>query len=860
MVFGRAVMRDGVSTVRERRGDADARGLVVKELVVRMLVKVLVKFEVVVLLDDAQWIDAASLGVMVSVSEQCPKFCCIVFTRPVDEGHVVNSIQFDETIKLNGLQYEEILNYFISRSGNKHVNPDVINADLVSAILQKTGGNLLQVDTVVKYLVEHTLMLEKIETQLEVNHWRSLDSLLSTKVETVIMAQFDRLDTFLQAVLKLASILGQYFLLDDILFLLEDETLDVDAVEEVIRRGDEFEFAEECYDTDSFDFFFRHISIRNAIYESIALAERKRLHLMVAERYERYLENNLDETMAVMPVMCYHFWRSSDVKKMVLTNLDLGCMLVDDKHYVDARNILYQVFDFIEAYESQDVEPPGAQATRPPISSFLTAERLASALSKVAWSSTNVKAYQRSQACAIRALKLSGINWPETDREARSAVLKALMTLIKLWIATRGGMVDIRHGKSVEWHTTVKNSLNAITVLSNFHGAFRGYHKILAVIWTFNHALLRCESDASSWFQTLVMFSYYLARSVPGSKVSKVLIKRCCRIRNRCDESAEAIFHIYGGMLLAFLDTPRESLEAAATALRYWTDRKLPVEQFKTYVMRFFANVMVGELDQQHKDITIGRIKETSRKDPLWTLANLATLQFEAFFTARIDRLEGWNQIAIPMAKPLPAVTRIAFNYIDGVAELLFDILGFSQCGSVRFLERVLVVLDQVATQPLLHNPLMVLFVTLALYIGVCALKAKTLVEPLLENQLHQLSNSISAAEKTIKKYASLMLFTQIGCRLVQACGVICDAEMRSANVGRRRKATVGWFKALLDRPKFVGRFGQGGDYVMLGGICCGVIGTLSMDDRKRYAGRAASLFRDIGAIQMERWASGSWI
>ncbi|KAJ3205486.1 hypothetical protein HDU67_008820, partial [Dinochytrium kinnereticum] len=791
VVFGRMSAKDDAANMRGKV-EPEAKSSIVKALVVKMMVKAISKHSIIILLDDAQ----------------------------------------------------------ILRSGNKQVNRDLIaalEADGTLAILEKTSGNLLKVDIVVKYLVEHTSMLKKTETQLELDHWQSLDSLLSTKVETVIIAQFDRLDPLLQVILKLASILGQYFLLEDIFFLLDDETLDFEAIEEVIRKGDQFDFVQidECFETESLDFSFRHICIRNAIYESIALAERQRLHLMVAERYEELLKEDLDQTMSIMPLMCYHFWRSGDVKKMVITNLDLGCILVDDNHYLDGRNVLFQVFDFLEVYESEEIDSADTKTVRPQISSFLTPERLASALSKVAWSSTNITDFFKSQACAIKALRLSGIDWPETEREAKPAVFRALMTLIFRWISTRGGMVDLHYGNSVEWHSTVKTSLNAMTLISSLHGAFRKYQNILIVIWTFNHAILRCESNASSWFQTMTMYSYLLGRYPWASKLCKFLVKRSCRIRDRCDDSVKDCFHIYGALLLSLLDSPRDSLEASRISLRFWTDRKLPVEQLKSYIMRFYANIMVGEFYQQHRDITVGLAKDMSRRDPLWTLANLVSLQLEAFFTGRLDTLQEWNQIVIPLANSFKEITRIQFGYVEGVGELLETILNSSEFGSIEPFERILAVLHQVATQPLLENVFMVLLVPLVLYMSVCALPSKVSEHPLQYHQLHRLSKAISAAEKALKKFSGILLLTKVGHRLMQACSVYCDAELCRINVDRRRRTVIAWFKALLDRPKFVGRFGEGGDYVTLGGVCCAVIGTVSAkeDERKIYSNRAARLF-----------------
>ncbi|KAJ3208161.1 hypothetical protein HDU67_006965 [Dinochytrium kinnereticum] len=836
VILRRGAVKDGASTFRERRLEPEAKNSIVKALIVKMIAMMISRNSMVLLLDDAQWIDTASLEVIASVTELCPKF--------------------DENVKLKGLQHDEILNYFISYSGIKFVN-----SELIKAILEKTSGNLLQVDTVVKYLTENTSMIEKAKTQSELDDWKSLDSLLSTKIETVIMAQFDRLDPFLQVILKLASILGQYFFLPDIVFLLNDETVESDAVEMAIRRGDEFEFVqiEESSETNSFNFFFRHISIRNAIYESIALTERQRLHLIVAERYEQCVGESLDKTMAAMPLMCYHYWRSGDVKKMVLTNIDLGCILVDDRHYREGRNILYQVFDFLDTYEAEDVEPFGARSIHPPISSFLTPERLASALSKAAWSGTNVTDYSISQACAIKSLNLSGIAWPETEREAKSAVLKALMTLIARWTLTRGGMVDLHYGKSVEWHTTVKTCLSAMTLLANFHSAFQETHRALIIVWTFNHVILRCQSDPTSWFYTMTLYSYFLGRNARASKVCKLLTKRCRRIRKNCDESAKASFHIHGALLLGLLDSPRDALEVSRIGIRFWEDRKLPVERLKCCMMMFYSNVMVGEFNHLHQNVTVRLANEIRREDPLWTLSILVCLQLEAYATANLNQLQDWYQLAVPLARTFNSASRIPFGYIEGVPELLVTTLRLSECGSMEVLERILVVLHQVATQHLLENGFMIFFVTLVLYISVCGLKAKIEFDPLPQDQLHRLSKAITVAELATKKFSGFMLLTQIGYRLMQACSA---SEIYRIKTGRRPSSIVAWFKSFLNRPKFAGRLGEGGDYVTLGGVCCAVLGTLSTkeEERRVYSNRAAGLFRGLGAVLLERWASNAWL
>ncbi|KAJ3191259.1 hypothetical protein HK101_007925 [Irineochytrium annulatum] len=249
--------------------DGPSRNNLLKSVLVQIITAFVESTAVVFIFDDAQWLDASTLEVLVQISTFCPKL-----TLEVVIAKIGSDLQ-------------------ISNDGN-----------LEMAVAGASAKDML------------------------------------SDLSAAVLFQFDRLNPTFQQILKAASILGQYFVLTDVLDILRLDWSDDQALE-LIRESDTYSFlllpkpelkaekTDHLLVGDSFIddmpdvpakvgsicLAFRHIGIMNAIYDSLAYEERIKMNAFVAGVLEVLLSDENEDTL--LPSIEYHYSRTGETKKII---------------------------------------------------------------------------------------------------------------------------------------------------------------------------------------------------------------------------------------------------------------------------------------------------------------------------------------------------------------------------------------------------------------------------------------------------------------------------------------------------------------------------------------------------------------
>ncbi|KAI8847638.1 hypothetical protein BC829DRAFT_395923 [Chytridium lagenaria] len=315
----------------------DSKMSILASLVGKILLNVVEEDRIAIILDDFQWIDSGSIEAIVNVC-----VCLYIFSRPLENGRAIENIALDQTVELTGASPADIKAYII-----KSLNVRSVEDELCVSIHKKTGGNLLQLDTLISRMKEHhfdTKGRARKNLCMDAGFWsaQSFENILSEKVESIIIAQMD-------GCLNPRPL----FSLVDVVFLLNDQNLTVTKVREIVLSEDTYGFIAKDPSLSADDLFestsFRHITIRNAIYESISMASRQTMHLQMAERYE--MIKGEAERKAAMPQTCYHYWRSGCVPKLIYWNVQFGISLMFDGLLYESTCTLKEICEFIEKSE-----------------------------------------------------------------------------------------------------------------------------------------------------------------------------------------------------------------------------------------------------------------------------------------------------------------------------------------------------------------------------------------------------------------------------------------------------------------------------------------------------------------------------
>lgn len=248
--------------------------------------------QVVLLFEDIHWIDSASggiLGALVESRDQ-PRLLVIGTRRPEyipgwRDGAGVT------TIALKPLDPGDIGHLLQSRLGVSSL-PDA----LARQVTERAAGNPLFGEEILSFLIEQgTLRVDAGKadfsgTMAEGSLPASLQGLLATRT--------DRLPPEDRALLQAAATIGRRF--DPALLALVAGNGD-----EVVTALQRLQAQDIVHrDAGSQDYVFKHVLLRDSVYQSLLTVRRAELHLKVAEALERRSEGRLAE---VAETLAHHF-------------------------------------------------------------------------------------------------------------------------------------------------------------------------------------------------------------------------------------------------------------------------------------------------------------------------------------------------------------------------------------------------------------------------------------------------------------------------------------------------------------------------------------------------------------------------
>ncbi|KAI8805689.1 hypothetical protein BJ742DRAFT_680798 [Cladochytrium replicatum] len=278
------------------------------ELLKRVINAVSENNALVLVFHETHWVDTLSWEFIVDIINGCPKTMVCIFSRSERyyESEDTRNIFIKtkrmsrcQAFSIEGMSLEETKQLIISTwqsSSMRGVSPQ-----LAENIYKRTSGNPLFIRSLVVALKESGQWRISDSGELQTGDFDFDQVVLGSDLQSIIVAQFDRLDRNFQLFLKVASVLGQRFLLDDVLFFLVDmtgfsEKFDRRNVAQITRHidmVDKYGYLQRVEgDQDGLFFQFKSAVVRKGIYNMMVMSQRQQLHLNVALYYEKVLNES----------------------------------------------------------------------------------------------------------------------------------------------------------------------------------------------------------------------------------------------------------------------------------------------------------------------------------------------------------------------------------------------------------------------------------------------------------------------------------------------------------------------------------------------------------------------------------------
>ena len=200
----------------------------------------------------------------------------------------------------------------------------------------KSQGNPLFLEELIRALIDAGVVCrDRAGRRWQIRPVRGKVPIPGT-LRTLIAAGLDRLDDDIKDVLRAASVIGRSFLFR----LLREIIASREALEEDLSALEQKNLIREKCRIPELEYVFKHDLIKESIYESILLEQRKRLHRRVGEAIERVFPHHLERFYGLL---AYHYAQASDWGKaheyLLKTGDQAGRMAADAEalaHYKKA--------------------------------------------------------------------------------------------------------------------------------------------------------------------------------------------------------------------------------------------------------------------------------------------------------------------------------------------------------------------------------------------------------------------------------------------------------------------------------------------------------------------------------------------
>jgi tetratricopeptide (TPR) repeat protein len=247
---------------------------------------------VVLLLEDLHWIDSASEELLLRIvgSEPALPLAVLHTRRPEYRPPWVNRPGVVE-LRLAPLSSLETLRIAQIRFG-----VDQLPEPLARLVVEKAEGNALFVEEIVRFLIERGTV-RRTPSGLIYDEG-AVAAALPASVQSLLTARVDRLSVEDRNLLQIAAVIGRRF--DP--HLLAELAVVSGSVEQRLAAIEPLDLVQR--EARSGDYEFKHVLVRDALYDSLVTPLRAELHRKVANSIERRGANRISE---IAETLAHHF-------------------------------------------------------------------------------------------------------------------------------------------------------------------------------------------------------------------------------------------------------------------------------------------------------------------------------------------------------------------------------------------------------------------------------------------------------------------------------------------------------------------------------------------------------------------------
>jgi len=261
-----------------------------------------------VIIEDVQWIDDASVEFLIQCSKELKEYPILLiysFRESLKKRESITGAKRIKLVPLKNTESDKLIRFLIKKNDIYKLMKD--------KIITTANGNPLFIEEIVREIEEKRLSADK--DRLGNYPEMFADFQIPDTVQSIARARIDLLPVGLKEILYQASVLGKYIEMN---LLQKITNLEVKILFEMMKKLQKHEFIEEVEaapQTQSQQYFaFTHSLIQEIAYNSLLFKTRRNLHNKIGTAMEEMYLSKID---AKVEELAYHFKNSDDKEKAV---------------------------------------------------------------------------------------------------------------------------------------------------------------------------------------------------------------------------------------------------------------------------------------------------------------------------------------------------------------------------------------------------------------------------------------------------------------------------------------------------------------------------------------------------------------
>ena len=289
-----------------------------RDVLVRLLRQQVSSRPLMVVLEDAHWLDSASWSLVLRVQREIPSLLLVLTRRPTADSAAdpVASVHDATTrLRLTALSPDDALRLACERTGASRI------ADGVAVVLaERAEGNPLFIEQLTYAMRDAgRIVVDKGVCRPATGDEDLEGSIIPDTVQRVIMSRLDQLPPEVAMTLKVASVIGQKFPLR-VLHDIYPFPTDADALVGHLDALTRLDLVAPAPFSPEPAYEFRHVITQEVAYNLMLSTQPRQLHHALAEWYERTYAADLSPFHAFLA----HHWGKAGVPARAVDHLELA--------------------------------------------------------------------------------------------------------------------------------------------------------------------------------------------------------------------------------------------------------------------------------------------------------------------------------------------------------------------------------------------------------------------------------------------------------------------------------------------------------------------------------------------------------